>query len=260
MGDVGEDHPVVLAQLPRLWRLIEATPHLIWMLLTKRPENMASRVPASWLHAGWPRNVWLGTSSGTQVYARLRVPLLMAVPGVHTLFVSVEPQLAPVDLTSIEPLSHRRVDALLKLTHPEADDRCHACDAYSEAWSSGSALSEPLRDGRRWWVIGGGESGGRARRCETDWLASLVEQGRRTQTRTFIKQLGSQLSRHYRLPGKGEDWSHWPDELASLRVREWPDGSRLDPHEPLILFEKQRRHAGKAIAPPERVGQTAVPD
>ena len=36
------------------------TPHLTYQILTKRPENIRSRLPANW-GRGWP-NVWLGVS------------------------------------------------------------------------------------------------------------------------------------------------------------------------------------------------------
>jgi len=40
MADVFEDHSVAIAERPRLWSLIERTPMLDWLLLTKRPENV----------------------------------------------------------------------------------------------------------------------------------------------------------------------------------------------------------------------------
>ncbi len=66
MADVFEDHPQVVEPRQRLWRRIEDTPHLRWLLLTKRPENVPEMVP--WATA-WPEQVWLGTSVETQRYA-----------------------------------------------------------------------------------------------------------------------------------------------------------------------------------------------
>ena len=40
MCDVFEDRPDLVEPRGRLWRLIRATPHLDWLLLTKRPENI----------------------------------------------------------------------------------------------------------------------------------------------------------------------------------------------------------------------------
>ena len=42
----------------RLWQLIRDTPNLDWLLLTKRPQNIARMLPYGWSD-GWP-NVWLG--------------------------------------------------------------------------------------------------------------------------------------------------------------------------------------------------------
>jgi protein gp37 len=44
-----------------LWHLITQTPELDWLLLTKRPENIAKMIP--WRAGGEPwSNVWLGTT------------------------------------------------------------------------------------------------------------------------------------------------------------------------------------------------------
>jgi protein gp37 len=96
MADVFEVHPQLLPEREKLWRLIEATPMLIWLLLTKRPEQIARMLPDDWLEA--PRqNVWLGASAETQHWADLRIPRLLDVPAaLH--FVSAEPLLGPVDL------------------------------------------------------------------------------------------------------------------------------------------------------------------
>lgn len=42
------------------WKIIARTPHLTWLILTKRPTRIASCLPADWFD-GYP-NVWLGTS------------------------------------------------------------------------------------------------------------------------------------------------------------------------------------------------------
>lgn len=92
MADVFEDHLTVAEQRERLWPLIEQTPHLDWLLLTKRPENMLRFAP--WV-GKWPRNVWAGTTCGLQSSAS-RVVDLCEVPAVVR-FVSAEPLLGPVD-------------------------------------------------------------------------------------------------------------------------------------------------------------------
>ena len=42
------------------WSIIKHTPHLVWLILTKRPELIEKRLPASWPLP----NVWLGVSVG----------------------------------------------------------------------------------------------------------------------------------------------------------------------------------------------------
>lgn len=80
----------------RLWRLIEATPHLDWLLLTKRPENIRTLVPEAWLET--PReNVWYGTTAGEQTGAAKRVHILRSVPA-KIRFLSCEPLLGPMTL------------------------------------------------------------------------------------------------------------------------------------------------------------------
>lgn len=79
------------------------------------------------------------------------------------------------------------------------------------------------------WVIPGGESGRRARRCEVAWIRSIRDQCDAAGVACFIKQLGKCpiFSLHEGvgrwLPDithpKGGDWDEWP---ADLRVRQFP--------------------------------------
>src|SRR5882724_9552084 len=82
-----------------LWALIHATPHLDWLLLTKRPENIADMVP--WADRPWA-NVWLGTSVENQEWADKRIPILLRSPAAKRLL-SVEPMLGPVELARYLP-------------------------------------------------------------------------------------------------------------------------------------------------------------
>ncbi|MES2495713.1 MAG: phage Gp37/Gp68 family protein [Pseudomonadota bacterium] len=95
MADVFEDRRDLDAQRTRLWALIEATPHLDWLLLTKRPELAQALAP--WGDK-WPTNVWLGTTVEDQEYAEERLPHLTAIPAVVR-FISAEPLLGPIDIS-----------------------------------------------------------------------------------------------------------------------------------------------------------------
>lgn len=81
----------------RLFRLIDSTPNLDWMLLTKRPENILKMWPADGKHRS---NVWLGTSCGDQESANTALPFLVECqPLSPVLFASCEPLLEYIDLS-----------------------------------------------------------------------------------------------------------------------------------------------------------------
>lgn len=88
-------------QVPQEWRrdlfdLIDATPSLDWLLLTKRPQNIRRMMPAVNSDPVRP-NVWLGTTVENQVEAERRIPVLLEIPArIH--FLSCEPLLGPVDI------------------------------------------------------------------------------------------------------------------------------------------------------------------
>lgn len=84
-------------QRDRLWKLIDATPNLIWQLLTKRPANYKKYLPEK-LQLN---NVWLGCSAEDQKWYDKRWPLLRQAAeerGLMT-FVSYEPACGPLVLS-----------------------------------------------------------------------------------------------------------------------------------------------------------------
>lgn len=99
MADVFEGREDLVAPRARLFSLIESTPHLDWLLLTKRPENMLRLSPLPW-RAKWPSNVWAGTTAESQRRLDERVPHLLAVPAAIR-FLSVEPQMEAVDVSGV---------------------------------------------------------------------------------------------------------------------------------------------------------------
>ena len=94
MADIFDNH-VPEAWRTDLWDLIRATPALIWVLLSKRPQNAPAMLPPDW-GDGWP-NVWLGTTVENNREAARRIPHLAAIPAALR-FLSVEPLLEAVDL------------------------------------------------------------------------------------------------------------------------------------------------------------------
>src|SRR5215813_9029581 len=94
MADVFERRSDLKHERERLWKLIEDTPNLDWLVLTKRPQNIERMVP--W-HKDWPLNVWLGTTVETQSLAEKRLPFLLRNAATIR-FLSCEPLLGHIDL------------------------------------------------------------------------------------------------------------------------------------------------------------------
>lgn len=76
--------------------LFEASPDVILILVTKRPENVAKMVPPHWMQpGGWPAHVWLLVTAEDQARADHRIPILIDLP-VPMVGVSAEPLLGPL--------------------------------------------------------------------------------------------------------------------------------------------------------------------
>lgn len=94
MADVFEWKSGLAQERVKLWELIESTPSLIWLLLTKRPHLVNRMVP--WGDA-WPTNVWIGATVENQKFAQKRLPWLTDLP-TENRFLSCEPLLGQIDL------------------------------------------------------------------------------------------------------------------------------------------------------------------
>jgi protein gp37 len=199
-----------------LLRLIDSTPALDWLLLSKRPENVRRMWPmvreailpdvdpGEWYRA----NVWLGTSVSDQATADKLVPRLLECRGLcPVLFLSCEPLLGPITLP-------------VCATCGGAGEIVEEHDPYAR-----ELLGCPYCMGQRSidWVIVGGESGPHARACDLAWIRSIRDQCRAAGVPVFVKQLGRgplDTEAALRLAdAKGGDWNEWP---ADLRVREFP--------------------------------------
>lgn len=222
-----------------LFALIDATPNLDWLLLTKRPENIVrmwqpiSREiwgkryqdtnafdpewqPTKEQRSGLYRpNVWLGTSISDQPTADKFAPELLACRDLSpVLFLSAEPLLGPVNA-----FDYLRGNSYQQWANGGGPNQCRHGIAAGLRCNDCSHID---------WVIVGGESGGHARACNAEWIESLVTQCRDAAVPCFVKQLGSN---HWgespecgfaRVPledSKGGDWDEWPE---SWRVRQFP--------------------------------------
>jgi protein gp37 len=81
--------------LAQLWALVRETPHLDWLLLTRRPGRIARALPEDW-GEGW-LHVWLGATVETQALAAQRLPVLLSVPA-RRRWACCEPLLGPLAL------------------------------------------------------------------------------------------------------------------------------------------------------------------
>lgn len=141
-----------------LWKLIRETPHLDWLLLTKRPQNIMNMIPDDWGQRGYP-NVWLGTTVEHQQAAdRNIIHLLKTFAACH--FLSCEPLLGPIDLNHLATIDGE-LDALYN--------------------SPGSRID---------WVIAGGESGSHYRHSDIEWFRGLRDQCAAAGVPFLFKQWG----------------------------------------------------------------------
>jgi protein gp37 len=83
-----------------LFALIRACRRLDWLLLTKRPQNIAKMLPGDW--GDGYRNVWLGVTAEDQLRFDQRWPVLRAIPAVVR-FISYEPAIGRLRLPKQGP-------------------------------------------------------------------------------------------------------------------------------------------------------------
>jgi len=196
----------------RLFELIDATPNIDWLLLTKRIANARRMVLSQHLDGGttgvirewmadgesqdvhpyWRRNLWLGVSVACRADLRQLDELRACRDLCAKTFVSAEPlieDLGEVDLTGVD------------------------------------------------WVIVGGESGPNARPCDIAWIRSIVRQCRDAGVPCFVKQLGANPT-EYIVTAVGQDEYGNVDDNGrqeALRLRdrkggdpdEWPKDIRV---------------------------------
>lgn len=228
----------------RLFGLIDATPNLDYLLLTKRPQNIAAMMPKRIVHdkrpifpgcpgplgepipciveGGIRHNVWIGATVEDQQRADERIPHLLGVPAAVR-FLSVEPLLEPVDLSL----------KALPIDCPECDgsgtlDECHP--AHGRRTGEGADMDNCLECNGDFngvvrgidWVIIGCESRGK----KVGRLPGGTESGYWDAARSLIEQCKSTgvACFHKQAPVNGKV-SHDPNEWPEwARVRQFPKG------------------------------------
>lgn len=154
-----------------LWSLIEDTPELDWLLLTKRPENIRELIPSAWCERGAPQNTWWGvTVEDDSQRWRFDTLCTVVVPlQPSCMFISYEPAVGPLHLRETW------------LGYDEVPVNGPLGVEYHVA-----QVTYPRLD----WVICGGESGPGARPMELDWARRVRDDCERAQVAFFLKQLG----------------------------------------------------------------------
>jgi protein gp37 len=192
LADVFDNHKSVLPEWrDDLWKLIKSTPHLDWLLLTKRPQNIEKYLPKDW-HDGY-KNVWLGTTVENQVEANRRIPYLLSISCAKR-FLSCEPLLGPIDLSYIDDGLHDGVN----LTFNALDGMAHdGHDSISGIFSNPDAIID--------WVITGGESGKDHRPDNIEWYRSLRDQCEEHNTPFLFKQWGGKNQKVIKTMGRKLD-------------------------------------------------------
>lgn len=164
--DIFEDNPQVQVWRDDLFGVIDGTPNLTWMLLTKRIELVSGLVPGYWLDS-WPQHVWIGVSVENQATFNARVPHLLDLYQAPVRFLSIEPMLSAVDVGALR--------------------------------LPGGGLCLPLYvDSDNWgvyhkhidWIIAGCESGPQRRSDDLDWYRRLRDECVEAGVPFFLKQVG----------------------------------------------------------------------
>ncbi len=192
-------------EVPENWRidlfsLIEETPNLDWLLLTKRIGNAAAMLPWSACSEPW-HNVWIGATIVNQAEADRDIPKLLQVPATKR-FLSMEPLLGPVNLwlptrtweTGRGPFGTSA--PALMCDHCCNGDRCDDTTHFERGRPDyaphcrcphcrGTGKGRPID-----WVIVGGESGPGARPMHPEWAASLRKQCEAARVSFMFKQWG----------------------------------------------------------------------
>jgi protein gp37 len=193
-------------EVPAQWRsdlfkLIDSTKNLDWLLLTKRIGNVRNLTRGV---SAWP-NVWLGATICNQEEADRDIPKLLATPA-RVRFLSIEPMLGPIDLSTW--IGDRQKDVIARRLAGLPYER-HFVD----------------------WVIAGGESGHHARPMHPAWARSIRDQCRDAGVPFLFKQWGEwgpnieyPTADAYRWPiGNGMDsltdwWSYRVGKKAAGRL------------------------------------------
>lgn len=220
--------------VPDEWRrdlfdLIRATPHLTWLLLTKRPGNITSMFKAiaekdlgpyadeRGVRSAWPRNASIGCTVVNQEEAERDVQKLLLAKDLLRpafAFLSLEPLLGQVDLTSLQRFpagtaDREFMDALRGRFWTDQTDLPNPDPRWAKPgvpfdWNYS-------RRGGIDWVITGGETdqgGHKARPAHHEWFRSLRDQCAAAGVPFHHKQNGEWMPICWMPDGASDDLYH----------------------------------------------------
>lgn len=179
---------------PDEWKIIRATPHLTYQILTEKLERIAQCLPVDWGRIGYP-NAWLGTSIENQsvIDRMIILPQLKTRDSNFKLFISAESLIRPIDFVPNQKLedTYKLIDWIV---------------AFGEL---GYKL-EGTRLGLKYYY----------RIKKSIWFDQIISQCKQYQIPFFMKQLGNNAANLLQLSDKKvEDISEWH---LKFQIREWP--------------------------------------
>lgn len=167
-------------EVPDEWRrdlfeLIDATPNLEWLLVTKRIGNVWKMLPAGWV-CEVPKNVRLIITVVNQEEADRDIPKLLAMNVKNG--ISYEPALGPIDFA--------QAGLEIDLSGP---------------------LDSPPKVNIDWIIVGGESDQGinKARPFDIGWAESTIKQCKAAGVPCFVKQLSADM---HKVP-----FDQWPTDL-----------------------------------------------
>lgn len=219
MSDIFEDRRDLDEPRKRVAGLIERTPWLDWLLLTKRPEHVNELADRAGMfhNGGFLSNVWMGTTTENQEMLDERAPELINIKA-RIRFLSCEPLLGPIKIPQMA-LANLPVSMGLSL---DGNTIHRARDIH--------------------WVIVGGESGDHARPMHPEWARSIIQQCRRAEVPVHFKQNGQWMLRERGVGQFNTAATHNRDRLVDM------DGN--------VHWSKEA--AGPEAVPMSKVGKKAA--
>lgn len=200
-----------------------------FMVLTKRPHRVLDWL--WWLGEYWPgdspvninlsakghfgKHIWLGVTAENQKRADERIPILLQIPAAVR-FVSIEPMLGPVDLTSIRFDRH----TIMNVLEGSGTNRLSPYQSIRNAFCN-----------RINWIICGGETGPGARPMHPDWVRLIRYQCQESGTPYFFKSWGDWAPAHILEPHTAITFDGKTARYAMKKVGKKAAGHLIDGQE-----------------------------